>query len=143
MQALKARVEPQVRALVVLPTRDLANQVYKVFEAYTSGSSLRVGMAFGLKSLASEQTQLVHVTKAGVTESRVDIVVATPGRLVDHVKQTKGFSLQFLRFLVRYNSTNNIYFSFEVVCDYCSVMSLVVRLLTKRIASCRKCNRIG
>lgn len=29
-----------------------------------------------------------------------DIMVATPGRLVDHVDQTPGFSLQHLRFLV-------------------------------------------
>lgn len=29
-----------------------------------------------------------------------DIVVATPGRLVDHTDQTPGFSLQHLRFLV-------------------------------------------
>lgn len=29
-----------------------------------------------------------------------DIVVATPGRLVDHIDQTPGFSLQQLRFLV-------------------------------------------
>lgn len=29
-----------------------------------------------------------------------DIVVATPGRLVDHIDQTRGFSLQHLRFLV-------------------------------------------
>lgn len=29
-----------------------------------------------------------------------DIVVATPGRLVDHIDQTQGFSLQQLRFLV-------------------------------------------
>lgn len=32
--------------------------------------------------------------------SRVDIVVATPGRLIDHIRKTNGFSLNGLRFLV-------------------------------------------
>ena len=71
-----------------------------------------MGMAFGLKSLASEQGQLVQCSKAGEMACRVDIVVATPGRLVDHVKQTKGFSLKFLRFLVRNIIT---YFTPEVL----------------------------
>lgn len=31
----------------------------------------------------------------------MDIVVATPGRLVDHINKTPGFSLAELRFLVR------------------------------------------
>lgn len=32
--------------------------------------------------------------------SLVDILVTTPGRLVDHLYYTKGFSLKYLRFLV-------------------------------------------
>lgn len=32
--------------------------------------------------------------------SIVDIVVTTPGRLVDHLYYTEGFSLKFLRFLI-------------------------------------------
>ena len=99
VQALKGRVEPQVRALVVLPTRDLANQVYKVFEAYTSGTSLRIGMAYGLKSFTYEQEHLMRTKKGGQV---ADVVVATPGRLVDHVKHTQGFSLKYLRFLVSF-----------------------------------------
>lgn len=32
--------------------------------------------------------------------SRVDIVIATPGRLVDHIEKTEGFSLANLEFLI-------------------------------------------
>ena len=39
--------------------------------------------------------------RLGGLESKVDIVVATPGRLVDHINKTPGFSLAELRFLVR------------------------------------------
>lgn len=38
--------------------------------------------------------------RLGGLESKVDIVVATPGRLVDHINKTPGFSLTDLRFLV-------------------------------------------
>ena len=34
-------------------------------------------------------------------ETQCDIVVATPGRLVDHINKTPGFDLKYLRFLVR------------------------------------------
>lgn len=33
--------------------------------------------------------------------SKVDILIATPGRLMDHLHGTRNFSLQHLRFLVR------------------------------------------
>lgn len=33
-------------------------------------------------------------------QSRVDILVATPGRLTDHIRETPNFTLQHLRFLV-------------------------------------------
>lgn len=36
----------------------------------------------------------------GGFESLVDIIVTTPGRLVDHLKSTAGFSLEHLKYLV-------------------------------------------
>lgn len=42
----------------------------------------------------------ISTAERGDYNSKVDIVVATSGRLVDHIKKTKGFSLSALRFLV-------------------------------------------
>ncbi|KAM5238810.1 ATP-dependent RNA helicase DDX51 [Ctenodactylus gundi] len=99
VQALLPRVVCHVRALVVLPTKELAQQVSKVFNIYTDATPLKVALVTGQKPLAKEQESLVQKTSDGY-RSLADIVVATPGRLVDHIDQTPGFSLQQLRFLV-------------------------------------------
>ncbi|XP_022320877.2 ATP-dependent RNA helicase DDX51-like [Crassostrea virginica] len=99
VQALKNRVVCRIRAMVVLPVRDLAAQVFKVFLQYTKGTNLKVGMIVGQKQFSVEQHALVRQRLGGL-ESKVDIVVATPGRLVDHINKTPGFSLAELRFLV-------------------------------------------
>ena len=44
LQALKNRVVCRIRAMVVLPVRDLAAQVFKVFLQYTKGTNLKVNM---------------------------------------------------------------------------------------------------
>ncbi|CAO2629025.1 ATP-dependent RNA helicase DDX51 [Lemmus lemmus] len=99
VQALLHRVVCHIRALVVLPTKELAQQVSKVFNIYTDTTPLRVALVTGQKSLAKEQESLVQKTVDGY-RCLADIVVATPGRLVDHIDQTPGFSLQQLRFLI-------------------------------------------
>ncbi|OWK60251.1 ATP-dependent RNA helicase DDX51 [Lonchura striata] len=99
VQVLLDRVVCHVRALVVLPTKELAQQVSKVFNIYTDGTGLKVVLITGQKSFAKEQEMLVEKKVTGYC-SLADIVVATPGRLTDHINQTPGFSLTQLRFLV-------------------------------------------
>uniref|UniRef100_A0A6I8ND76 ATP-dependent RNA helicase n=1 Tax=Ornithorhynchus anatinus TaxID=9258 RepID=A0A6I8ND76_ORNAN len=99
VQVLSERAVCHIRALVVLPTKELAQQVSKVFHTYTEQTALRVALITGQKPLAKEQELLVQETDTGY-RSLADIVVATPGRLVDHIDQTPGFSLRQLRFLV-------------------------------------------
>ena len=60
VQSLLRRVVCHLRALVILPTKDLANQVKQVFEMFTEGTSLRVGLASGSKSFSKDQEQLVN-----------------------------------------------------------------------------------
>ncbi|XP_070807184.1 ATP-dependent RNA helicase DDX51 [Pituophis catenifer annectens] len=99
VQALLDRVVCHVRALAVLPTKELAQQVAKIFNIYTDGTGLKVVQLTGQKSFMKEQESLVETTLMGF-RSLADIVVATPGRLVDHLQQSPQFSLQELRFLI-------------------------------------------
>ena len=60
VQSLLRRVVCHLRALVILPTKDLANQVKQVFQMFTEGTNLRVGLASGSKSFSKDQEQLVN-----------------------------------------------------------------------------------
>ncbi|XP_047438839.1 ATP-dependent RNA helicase DDX51 [Mugil cephalus] len=99
VQVLMERVVCEVRALAVLPTKELAQQVYKVFRSYAEGTALKVVMLAGQKSFAAEQASLSE-HRGGVRRSTADVVVATPGRLVDHINKNSGLCLEHLRFLI-------------------------------------------
>ncbi|XP_026174892.1 ATP-dependent RNA helicase DDX51 isoform X2 [Mastacembelus armatus] len=99
VQLLMERVVCEVRALAVLPTKELAQQVCKVFTSYTEGTTLKVVMLAGQRSFPAEQVLLSEL-RGGVRRSLADIVVATPGRLVDHINGTSGLCLEHLRFLI-------------------------------------------
>ena len=64
------------RMLVLTPTRELAMQVQKATHGYCSGQRLRTALLVGGMNF---RTQLKQVEKP------VDIVIATPGRLKDHM----------------------------------------------------------
>lgn len=155
VQSLAKLPRPSLRAIIVVPTRELVNQVHDVLETCIQGTGLQVDLATGVQHLADEQAAIVeeelrrdiqqalaseqpdqddpsHMDvdeSAGSEEddeedfellrtapwrtrshvprgyyraysSKVDILIATPGRLVDHIRRTKGFSLQNLEWLV-------------------------------------------
>src|SRR3954471_15084476 len=66
-----------VRALVITPTRELADQVADNITGYASHSKLRVAVVFGGIDMKPQTLQL----KQGV-----EVLVATPGRLLDHIE---------------------------------------------------------
>jgi len=79
-----------VRALVLTPTRELAAQVEESVRVYSKYLSLRTTVVYGGVDL-KPQTQALH---AGV-----EVLVATPGRLLDHLQQ-KNVSLAHVEILV-------------------------------------------
>ncbi len=66
------------RGLVLVPTRELALQVHKSLSTYGVPANLRVTAIFGGVSIVPQKRELVRGT---------DIIVATPGRLLDHMEQ--------------------------------------------------------
>jgi ATP-dependent RNA helicase DDX47/RRP3 len=77
--------------LVLAPTRELAYQISQQFEAL--GSIIRVKCAVIVGGMDMVQQSIALAKKP-------HIVVATPGRLLDHLENTKGFSLAKLKYLV-------------------------------------------
>ncbi|WP_318462988.1 DEAD/DEAH box helicase [Photobacterium leiognathi] len=65
-----------IRALILTPTRELAQQVFDSMSAYAKHTDLKVAVAYGGTSMNVQ----VKAINAGA-----DILVATPGRLLDHV----------------------------------------------------------
>ncbi|CAH6826078.1 ATP-dependent RNA helicase RhlE [Vibrio chagasii] len=79
-----------VRALVLVPTRELAQQVFDNVTSYAKGTDLKVVVAYGGVSMKVQTDNL----RAGA-----DILVATPGRLIDHMF-TKNIMLSQTEVLV-------------------------------------------
>ena len=66
-----------VRALVIAPTRELADQVAANIKGYAAQTKLRVAVVYGGIDMKPQTLEL----KAGV-----EVLVATPGRLLDHIE---------------------------------------------------------
>ncbi|KAI1198588.1 P-loop containing nucleoside triphosphate hydrolase protein [Nemania serpens] len=157
-----SRQTTRLRALIVVPTRELVKQVQQVCEDCAGVFALdgakrrpRIGMAMGSQSFEQEQAsfiekieiydpgayqqrvkRLAHLNGLGhgsdddndsgyntedeekdairrredriqtlpdhiiAYKSKVDVLICTPGRLVEHIKFTPGFSLDFVRWLI-------------------------------------------
>ena len=130
----------RLRALILLPSRDLAVQVAAEAREYGKGVGVKVGLSVGGGGWKREQAELVRrketrwselidyssftpltstdafllpsltddgaatsassASSADEYDSLVDILVTTPGRLVDHMNGTAGFTLSHLQWLV-------------------------------------------
>jgi ATP-dependent RNA helicase RhlE len=69
------------RCLVLSPTRELASQIADSFRAYGAYQSLRVAVVFGGASYGPQIKALA---------GGVDVLVATPGRLIDHMAERRA-----------------------------------------------------
>ncbi|XP_045637370.1 probable ATP-dependent RNA helicase DDX47 isoform X2 [Ursus americanus] len=95
-------------ALVLTPTRELAFQISEQFEAL--GSSIGVQSAVIVGGIDSMSQSLALAKKP-------HIIIATPGRLIDHLENTKGFNLRALKYLVMDEADRILNMDFETEVD--------------------------
>lgn len=72
------------RVLVLVPTRELGAQVYQVTKQLCQFTSVECGLAIGGLDLKAQEN---------ILRQNPDVVIATPGRLIDHIKNTPSFTL--------------------------------------------------
>ncbi|KAF8327913.1 P-loop containing nucleoside triphosphate hydrolase protein [Cantharellus anzutake] len=81
----------EIRVLILVPTRELAVQCADVGKSLAKYMDVTFGVMVGGLSLKAQES---------VLRSRPDILIATPGRLIDHLQNTVTFSLHALDILV-------------------------------------------
>lgn len=77
-------------ALIISPTRELAVQIFEVLRKVGRHHAFSAGLVIGGKSLKEEAERL----------DRMNILVCTPGRMLQHLDQTAGFDANNLQLLV-------------------------------------------
>ncbi|KAK5640842.1 hypothetical protein RI129_009389 [Pyrocoelia pectoralis] len=92
-------------ALILTPTRELAFQISEQFEALGSTIGVKCAVIVGGMDMMSQ---------ALVLAKKPHILIATPGRLVDHLENTKGFNLRALKFLIMDEADRILNMDFEV-----------------------------
>lgn len=144
IENLRPRLDTKLRAVIVVPTRELVAQAYTVASTCAQGSTIQIALAVGNQSVASEQDLLVKRGRAYDPErhrslmhkarkrqcfeldadltdieaamlddivrlptgyiptysSAADLLICTPGRLVEHLTATAGFTLDHVEWLV-------------------------------------------
>ncbi|EMD42037.1 hypothetical protein CERSUDRAFT_129370 [Gelatoporia subvermispora B] len=79
------------RCLVLVPTRELAVQCFEVGTKLAAHTDIRSCLVVGGLSLKAQEASL---------RTRPDVVIATPGRLIDHLRNSPTFTLEALDILV-------------------------------------------
>ncbi|KAL1738891.1 P-loop containing nucleoside triphosphate hydrolase protein, partial [Schizophyllum fasciatum] len=87
----KGKKAAATRCLVLVPTRELAVQCYEVGKKLAAHTDVEVALIVGGLSLKSQEATL---------RARPDIVIATPGRLIDHIRNSPSFTFDNLDVLV-------------------------------------------
>ncbi|KAM4741866.1 putative ATP-dependent RNA helicase DDX27 [Anableps anableps] len=87
----KPRTSQVTRVLVLVPTRELGIQVHSVARQLAQFTSITTCLAVGGLDLKSQEAAL----RAGP-----DVLIATPGRLIDHLHNTPSFELSHIEILI-------------------------------------------
>ncbi|KAI3976863.1 hypothetical protein MKX01_008721 [Papaver californicum] len=116
MHCLKFSPRNGTGVIVICPTRELAMQSHAVAKDLLKYHSQTVGLVMGGAARRGEAERLVR---------GVNLLIATPGRLLDHLQNTKGFIYKNLKCLVVDEADRILEANFE------EEMKQIIKLLPK------------
>lgn len=123
-------------ALILTPTRELAVQIQEQFNALGKGIGIKCAVIVGGMDM---------VTQAVMLGKKPHVVIATPGRLLDHLENTKGFTLRYLKYLVMDEADRILNMDFETSMD--KILKVIPRdrhtylfsaTMTKKVAKLKR-----
>ncbi|PWW76543.1 DEAD-domain-containing protein, partial [Tuber magnatum] len=82
---------PISRVVILCPTRELAMQAHSVAVKLAAYTDIKFALAVGGLSLKVQEADL---------KKRPDVVIATPGRFIDHMRNSQGFSVESIEIVV-------------------------------------------
>lgn len=116
LYALKFKPRNGTGVIVISPTRELALQIYGVARELLQFHTQSLGIVIGGSNRRAEAEKLVK---------GVNLLVATPGRLLDHLQNTKGFVFKNLKALVIDEADRILEIGFE------EEMKQIIKILPK------------
>ncbi|KAH0841169.1 hypothetical protein AYO21_06941 [Fonsecaea monophora] len=87
----RPRKVPTTRVAILMPTRELAVQCYSVATALARFTDITFAQVVGGFSLREQET---------ILKKRPDVVIATPGRFIDHMRNSASFNVESIEILV-------------------------------------------
>ncbi|KAG0259523.1 nucleolar DEAD-box protein required for synthesis of 60S ribosomal subunit [Mortierella polycephala] len=87
----RSRQTATSRVLILCPTRELAIQCHSVSQKLASFTDITFGLCVGGLSRNIQEIQL---------RTRPDVLIATPGRLIDHILNSRSFTLDHIDILI-------------------------------------------
>jgi len=82
---------PTTRVAILMPTRELAVQCFNVAQKLASYTDVTFALIVGGFSLRDQEARL---------KTRPDVVIATPGRFIDHMRNSASFAIDTIEILV-------------------------------------------
>ena len=79
------------RVLIITPTRELATQCHSMMQALGEFTDIRVSLVVGGLSVKVQESEL---------RSRPDVIVCTPGRMIDHARNSRAVHLEDVEILI-------------------------------------------
>lgn len=131
LQALLEKPQP-LFACVLSPTRELAIQIAEQIEALGSGIGVKCVVVVGGVDMMAQAIALAK---------RPHILVGTPGRLLDHLSNTKGFNLRTLKYLVLDEADRLLNMDFEQEID--EILKVIPRERRTYLFSATMTNKVA